>query len=87
LLKNNFITGSLWLRREGRELEHRAGREIIDFLDLQSVARRRGTLPTPPARQARRAMALEPTILLIPIRIIEERRTCRYIVDLHEELA
>src|ERR1700760_1402870 len=49
LLKNNFITGSLyWLtgaRRE--ELEHRRKvEEIIDFLDLQSV--RKGTAGTLP---------------------------------------
>ena len=49
LLKNNFITGSLyWLtgaRRE--ELEHRRKvEEIIDFLDLQSVRKATaGTLP------------------------------------------
>jgi len=65
LLKNNFITGSLyWLtgaRRE--ELEHRRKvEEIIDFLDLQPVRKAtRGHAPLrfAQARRAARAMALE----------------------------
>ncbi len=66
LLKNNFITGSLyWLtgaRRE--ELEHRRKvEEIIDFLDLQSVRKATaGTLPYGLRKRVElaRAMALEP---------------------------
>ena len=48
LLKNNFITGSLyWLGARREELEHRRKvEEIIDFLDLQSVRKAvAGTLP------------------------------------------
>src|SRR6202051_27156 len=61
LLKNNFITGSLyWLtgaRRE--ELEHRRKvEEIIDFLDLQAVRKgTAGTLPYGLRQQAARGHA------------------------------
>src|SRR3982074_2430682 len=61
LLKNNFITGSLyWLtgaRRE--ELEHRRKvEEIIDFLDLQSVRKATaGTLPYGPRKRVALARA------------------------------
>ena len=72
LLKNNFITGSLyWLtgaRRE--ELEHRRKvEEIIDFLDLQSVRKATaGTLPYGLRKRVElaRAMALEPQLILRP---------------------
>ena len=71
LLKNNFITGSLyWLtgaRRE--ELEHRRKvEEIIDFLDLQSVRKATaGTLPYGLRKRVElaRAMALEPQLILL----------------------
>ena len=71
LLKNNFITGSLyWLtgaRRE--ELEHRRKvEEIIDFLDLQSVRKATaGTLPYGLRKRVElaRAMALEPKLILL----------------------
>ncbi|MFY9699307.1 MAG: ABC transporter ATP-binding protein, partial [Rhodoplanes sp.] len=71
LLKNNFITGSLyWLtgaRRE--ELEHRRKvEEIIDFLDLQAVRKAvTGTLPYGLRKRVEvaRAMAIEPTLILL----------------------
>ena len=71
LLKNNFITGSLyWLtgaRRE--ELEHRRKvEEIIDFLDLQPVRKATaGTLPYGLRKRVElaRAMALEPRLILL----------------------
>src|SRR5437868_3210673 len=71
LLKNNFLTGSLyWLtgaRRE--ELEHRHKvEEIIDFLDLQSVRKATaGTLPYGLRKRVElaRAMALEPQLILL----------------------
>src|SRR6266702_3080008 len=73
LLKNNFITGSLyWLtgaRRE--ELEHRRKvEEIIDFLDLQSVRKATaGTLPYGLRKRVElaRAMALEPQLILLDL--------------------
>lgn len=71
LLKNNFVTGSLyWLsgaRRE--ELSHRNKvEEIIDFLDLQSVRKATaGTLSYGLRKRVElaRAMALEPKLILL----------------------
>lgn len=71
LLKNNFVTGSLyWLsgaRRE--ELAHRQKvEEIIDFLDLQSVRKATaGTLSYGLRKRVElaRAMALEPKLILL----------------------
>ena len=96
LLKNNFITGSLyWLtgaRRE--ELEHRRKvEEIIDFLDLQSVRKATaGTLPYGLRKRVElaRAMALEPQLILLDepmagMNLEEKEDMARYIVDLNEE--
>ena len=96
LLKNNFITGSLyWLtgaRRE--ELEHRRKvEEIIDFLDLQSVRKATaGTLPYGLRKRVElaRAMALEPQLILLDepmagMNFEEKEDMARYIVDLNEE--
>ncbi|MGY4480892.1 long-chain acyl-CoA synthetase [Bradyrhizobium sp. LM3.2] len=71
LLKNNFLTGSLyWLtgaRKE--ELEHRRKvEEIIDFLDLQSVRKApAGTLSYGLRKRVElaRAMALQPRLILL----------------------
>ena len=96
LLKNNFLTGSLyWLtgaRRE--ELEHRRKvEEIIDFLDLQSVRKATaGTLPYGLRKRVElaRAMALEPQLILLDepmagMNLEEKEDMARYIVDLNEE--
>jgi branched-chain amino acid transport system ATP-binding protein len=96
LLKNNFITGSLyWLtgaRRE--ELEHRRKvEEIIDFLDLQSVRKApAGTLSYGLRKRVElaRAMALEPQLILLDepmagMNLEEKEDMARYIVDLNEE--
>ena len=96
MLKNNFITGSLyWLtgaRRE--ELEHRRKvEEIIDFLDLQSVRKATaGTLPYGLRKRVElaRAMALEPQLILLDepmagMNFEEKEDMARYIVDLNEE--
>ena len=96
LLKNNFITGSLyWLtgaRRE--ELEHRRKvEEIIDFLDLQSVRKATaGTLSYGLRKRVElaRAMALEPKLILLDepmagMNFEEKEDMARYIVDLNEE--
>ena len=96
LLKNNFITGSLyWLtgaRRE--ELEHRRKvEEIIDFLDLQSVRKATaGTLSYGLRKRVElaRAMALEPRLILLDepmagMNFEEKEDMARYIVDLNEE--
>lgn len=96
LLKNNFITGSLyWLtgaRRE--ELQHRRKvEEIIDFLDLQAVRKAvTGTLPYGLRKRVEvaRAMALEPQLILLDepmagMNLEEKEDMARYIVDLNEE--
>jgi branched-chain amino acid transport system ATP-binding protein len=96
LLKNNFLTGSLyWLtgaRRE--ELEHRRKvEEIIDFLDLQAVRKApAGTLPYGLRKRVEvaRAMALEPQLILLDepmagMNLEEKEDMARYIVDLNEE--
>jgi branched-chain amino acid transport system ATP-binding protein len=96
LLKNNFLTGSLYwfsgARRE--ELEHRRKvEEIIDFLDLQPVRKATaGTLPYGLRKRVElaRAMALEPSLILLDepmagMNLEEKEDMARYIVDLNEE--
>ena len=96
LLKNNFITGSLyWLtgaRRE--ELEHRRKvEEIIDFLDLQAVRKAiTGTLPYGLRKRVEvaRAMAIEPQLILLDepmagMNLEEKEDMARYIHDLSRE--
>ena len=96
LLKNNFVTGSLyWLtgaRKE--ELQHRRKVEqIIDFLDLQSVRKSTaGTLPYGLRKRVElaRAMALEPSLILLDepmagMNLEEKEDMARYVVDLNEE--
>ena len=96
LLRNNFITGSLYwftgARRE--ELEHRRKVEdIIDFLDLQPVRKAvAGTLSYGLRKRVElaRAMALEPQLILLDepmagMNLEEKEDMARYIVDLNEE--
>ena len=96
LLRNNFLTGSLyWLtgaRRE--ELEHRRKvEEIIDFLDLQGVRKAMaGTLPYGLRKRVElaRAMALGPKLILLDepmagMNLEEKEDMARYVVDLNEE--
>jgi branched-chain amino acid transport system ATP-binding protein len=96
LLRNNFITGSLyWLtdaRRE--ELAHRHKVEhIIDFLDLQRVRKAvAGTLSYGLRKRVElaRAIALEPSLILLDepmagMNLEEKEDMARYIVDLSEE--
>jgi branched-chain amino acid transport system ATP-binding protein len=96
LLRNNFLTGSLyWLagtRRE--ELAHRRKVEdIIDFLDLQPARKAvAGTLPYGLRKRVElaRAMALEPSMILLDepmagMNLEEKEDMVRYIVDLNEE--
>jgi branched-chain amino acid transport system ATP-binding protein len=97
LLRNNFITGSLyWLtgaRRE--ELAHRRKVEdIIDFLDLLAVRKAvAGTLPYGLRKRVElaRAVALEPKLILLGepmagMNLEEREDMARFIVNLNEEL-
>ncbi|MGP1397830.1 MAG: ABC transporter ATP-binding protein [Inquilinaceae bacterium] len=96
LLRNNFVTGSLyWLtgaRRE--ELEHRREvEEIIDFLEIQHVRRAvAGTLSYGLRKRVElaRAIALKPDLILLDepmagMNLEEKEDIARYIVDLNEE--
>jgi branched-chain amino acid transport system ATP-binding protein len=96
LLKNSFITGSLyWLTgARDEELEHRRRvEEIIDFLELQSVRKAvAGTLPYGLRKRVElaRAMAVEPKLVLLDepmagMNLEEKEDMARYIVDLNEE--
>ena len=96
LLKNNFLTGSLyWFGgAQNEELEHRrAVEDIIDFLEIQHVRHAvAGTLPYGLRKRVElaRAMALNPKLILLDepmagMNLEEKMDTARYIVDLNEE--
>ena len=96
LLRNNFITGSLyWLTgARGEELAHRRRvEEIIDFLDLQPVRKAlAGTLSYGLRKRVElaRAMAIEPELILLDepmagMNLEEKEDMARHIIDLNEE--
>jgi branched-chain amino acid transport system ATP-binding protein len=96
LLRNNFLTGSLyWLGgAQQEELEHRrAVEEIIDFLEIQHVRHAvAGTLPYGLRKRAElaRAIALKPKLILLDepmagMNLEEKMDMARYVVDLNEE--
>jgi branched-chain amino acid transport system ATP-binding protein len=96
LLRNNFVTGSLyWLTgARSEELTHRRRvEEIIDFLDLQPVRKAAaGTLPYGLRKRVElaRAMAIEPELILLDepmagMNLEEKEDMARYVVDLNEE--
>jgi branched-chain amino acid transport system ATP-binding protein len=96
LLRNNFITGSLyWLTgARAEELAHRRRvEEIIDFLDLQPVRKApAGTLSYGFRKRVElaRAMAIEPELILLDepmagMNLEEKEDMARYIIDLNEE--
>jgi branched-chain amino acid transport system ATP-binding protein len=96
LLRNNFVTGSLyWLTgTRTEELSHRRRvEEIIDFLDLQPVRKApAGTLSYGLRKRVElaRAMAIEPELILLDepmagMNLEEKEDMARYIVDLNEE--
>ena len=95
LLKNNFITGSLyWLTRARREeLEHRRKVEdIIDFLEIQHVRNEpAGTLPYGLRKRVElaRAIAIEPELILLDepmagMNVEEKQDMSRFILDVNE---
>ena len=96
LLKNNFLTGSIYWLTGARteELKHRRRvEEIIDFLDLQPVRKApAGTLSYGLRKRVElaRAMAIEPELILLDepmagMNLEEKEDMARYIVDLNEE--
>lgn len=96
LLRNNFLTGSLYWGTGARteELAHRRRvEEIIDFLELQPVRKTvAGTLSYGLRKRVElaRAMAIEPKLILLDepmagMNLEEKEDMARYIVDLNEE--
>jgi branched-chain amino acid transport system ATP-binding protein len=96
LLKNNFITGSIYWLTGARteELTHRRRvEEIIDFLDLQPVRKApAGTLSYGLRKRVElaRAMAIEPELILLDepmagMNLEEKEDMARYVIDLNEE--
>ena len=96
LMRNNFVTGSLyWLPGvRSEELAHRRRvEEIIDFLDLQAYRKApAGTLSYGLRKRVElaRAVALKPKLILLDepmagMNLEEKEDMARYIVDLNEE--
>ncbi len=96
LLKNNFLTGSLyWIGgAQKEELEHRrVVEEVIDFLEIQHVRKATaGTLSYGLRKRVElaRAVALEPKLILLDEPMAgmnqeEKEDMARTIVDLNEE--
>jgi branched-chain amino acid transport system ATP-binding protein len=96
LLRNNFVSGSLYWFTGARveELAHRRKVEdIIDILDLQPVRKAlAGRLPYGLRKRVElaRALATEPSLLLLDepmagMNLEEKEDMARYIVDLNEE--
>ena len=96
LLKNNFLTGSIyWLfGAQKEELEHRREiEEIIDFLEIQHIRHAiAGTLPYGLRKRVElaRAIALKPDLILLDepmagMNLEEKEDMARYVIDLNEE--
>ncbi|HYD31283.1 MAG TPA: ABC transporter ATP-binding protein [Azospirillaceae bacterium] len=96
LLKNNFLTGSLYWLTGARteELAHRREvEEIIDFLEIQHVRKATaGTLSYGLRKRVElaRAIALKPDLILLDepmagMNLEEKEDMARYIIDLNEE--
>jgi branched-chain amino acid transport system ATP-binding protein len=96
LIKNNFLTGSLyWIGGAQREEleQRRVVEDIIDFLEIQHVRHAvAGTLPYGLRKRVElaRAIALRPKLILLDepmagMNVEEKMDMARYIVDLNQE--
>jgi branched-chain amino acid transport system ATP-binding protein len=96
LLKNNFLTGTLYWFSGARkeELAHRREVEdIIDFLEIASIRKNiAGTLSYGLRKRVElaRAVALRPDLILLDepmagMNLEEKEDMARYIIDLNEE--
>lgn len=96
LMRNNFLTGSLyWLTGAQREeLDHRrAVEDIIDFLEISHIRKAvAGTLSYGLRKRVElaRAVALKPDLILLDepmagMNLEEKEDMARYVIDLNEE--
>jgi branched-chain amino acid transport system ATP-binding protein len=96
LLKNNFLTGSLyWLGGAQREEleQRRVVEDIIDFLEIQHVRHAvAGTLPYGLRKRVElaRAVALKPKLILLDepmagMNVEEKQDMCRFVLDVNDE--
>lgn len=94
LMKQNFITGALYLRwAKNEEIEHRKiVEEIIDFMEIAPIRKKIvGVLPYGLRKRVElaRALALEPKILLLDepmagMNLEEKEDMARFIIDIFE---
>jgi len=95
-MKSNLLMqGFYWGPAQNEEIRHRqAVEKIIDFLEIQSIRKTPvGRLPYGLQKRVElgRALAAEPTLLLLDepmagMNLEEKEDTCRFILDVNEEL-
>ncbi|HCX86922.1 MAG TPA: ABC transporter ATP-binding protein [Gammaproteobacteria bacterium] len=95
-MKSNLLMqGFYWGPAQNEEIVHRQAVEnIIDFLEIQSIRKTPvGRLPYGLQKRVElgRALAAEPTLLLLDepmagMNLEEKENTCRFILDVNEEL-
>jgi len=95
-MKSNLLMqGVYWGPAQNEEIRHRqAVEKIIDFLEIQSIRKTPvGRLPYGLQKRVElgRALAAEPTLLLLDepmagMNLEEKEDTCRFVLDVNEEL-
>jgi len=95
-MKSNLLMqGIYWGPAQNEEIRHRqAVEKIIDFLEIQSIRKTPvGRLPYGLQKRVElgRALAAEPTLLLLDepmagMNLEEKEDTCRFVLDVNEEL-
>jgi len=92
---NLLMQGVYWGPAQNEEIRHRqAVEKIIDFLEIQSIRKTPvGRLPYGLQKRVElgRALAAEPTLLLLDepmagMNLEEKEDTCRFVLDVNEEL-